>query len=86
MIDTILSITITVINLRGWLIFHFFLFISTFFLFSVLYSEQCFYVYIYKVLISFFGCPIITHEPLTDMTQILIGELGRTTGMFLVWF
>ena len=43
-------------------------------------------IYIYKVLISFFGCPIITHEPLTDLPQILIGELGRTSRMFLVWF
>ena len=32
-------------------------------------------------------CLIITHEhPLTDSHLILIGELGRTTGMFLAWF
>ena len=23
---------------------------------------------------------------ITDLPQILIGELGRTTGMFLAWF
>ena len=25
-------------------------------------------------------------NPLTDLTQILIGELGRPTAMFLAWF
>ena len=30
-----------------------------------------------------FECAIITHDPLTDLLQILIDELGRTTGMFL---
>ena len=25
-------------------------------------------------------------NPLTDLPQILIRELGRTTGVFLVWF
>ena len=37
------------------------------------------YVYLSVCL---FVCPIITQEPL----QILIGELGRATGMFLAWF
>ena len=40
---------------------------------------------------NFFGlfvyllvCPIITQEPLTDLPQILIGELVRTTEIVLV--
>jgi len=36
--------------------------------------------------VYFFGYPIITHEPLTDLPNILTGELGKTTIMFLVWF
>ena len=51
------------------------------------------YIYIYKVLISFvclsfclFIFPIITQEPVADLPQILIGELGRPMEMFLVWF
>ena len=43
--------------------------------------------YMYKIVISYFSvCPIITHEHLTDWLQTLIGELGRTTRMFLTWF
>ena len=30
-----------------------------------------------------FVCLIITHEPMADLSQILILELDRTTGMFL---
>ena len=33
-----------------------------------------------------FVCPIITHNPWTDLPEILIWELGRTTGMFLALF
>jgi len=33
-----------------------------------------------------FGCPIITWKPLTDLPQILIGQLGKATGMFLALF
>ena len=43
-------------------------------------------IYRYKVVIFFhdsFVCPIITHNPWTNLPQILIGELERTTGMFL---
>ena len=32
-----------------------------------------------------FVCPYITHEPLIVLPSILIGELGRTMGMFLAW-
>ena len=41
---------------------------------------------LYKVLISvvcLFLCPIITHEPLDRLPQILIAELWRKPGMFL---
>ena len=31
-------------------------------------------------------CPIITQEPWSDLTQILIGEPASATGMFLAWF
>ena len=53
---------------------------------SILYTYI--YVYIYKVAISvcLFVCTIITHEPLTDLPQILSGELGRTTRTVLAWF
>ena len=39
---------------------------------------------IYIVVISVY--PIIAQNPWTDLHQILIGELGRTKGMFLAWF
>ena len=39
-------------------------------------------IYIYKVVI--FVYPIITQEP--NLPQLLIGKLGRPTGMFLSWF
>ena len=45
------------------------------------------YVYILVIFIFvLFICTIKTHEPLTDLTQILIGQLGRTTGVYLAWF
>ena len=36
--------------------------------------------------VCLFGCPIITLNPLTNLPQILIGKLGRSTGMILAWF
>ena len=41
---------------------------------------------IYIKLYSLFVSPVITKEPLTDFPLILIGELGRIPGMFLVLF
>ena len=43
------------------------------------------YIYTYKVVISF-DCLYVRSQLrnlLTDLSQFLIGELGRTTGMFL---
>ena len=40
------------------------------------------YIHIYKVL----TCLCLFVWPLSDLPQILIGELGRTTGMFLAKF
>ena len=40
-------------------------------------------------LVSFAVCLYVRSllmNPLTDLPQILIRELGRTTGVFLVWF
>ena len=39
----------------------------------------------YHIKYCLFVCPIITREPFTDLPQILIGELGKTMGMFLAW-
>ena len=46
------------------------------------------YLYIYKVVIFvyFFICLIIIKEAFKRFVWNLIWELGRTTGMFLVWF
>ena len=33
---------------------------------------------------ALFVCPIKIHEPMTDLPQILNGELGRNTRLFLV--
>ena len=42
---------------------------------------------IYEVVISvyLFGCPIITQKPQDQFASNCIGELGRTTRMFLTW-
>ena len=48
------------------------------------------HIYIYKVVISVILLVCLSDHnlgtSLTNMSQILIGELGRTTGMLLVWF
>jgi len=36
--------------------------------------------------VCMFICPIITGEPLNRLSQILIEDLGWTTGMFLALF
>ena len=46
------------------------------------------YIYIYKVVISV--CIFVSDHnsvpTFANLPQVLIGELGRTTGMFLAWF
>ena len=49
------------------------------------------YLYIYKVVITVFlsKCLFVRsllRNPWTELPQILIREIGRTTGMFFVWF
>lgn len=34
-------------------------------------------------MLSIFGCPIITHAFFDQFASIVIGELDKTTGMFL---
>ena len=36
--------------------------------------------------VCFFVCPIITLEPMTDLPQILIGDIDGNTGMFFACF
>ncbi len=36
--------------------------------------------------VEIYVCSFVCRNPMTDLRQILIGELGRTTGMFLAWF
>ena len=48
-------------------------------------SESSFYIHKVVVSVGSFVFSIITHEPFDDLHQILIGELGRTTEMFLVY-
>ena len=50
--------------------------------------QQIIEIYIYiKLGVSLFFRPIITQlSRWTDLTHIVIGELGRHTGMFLAWF
>ena len=50
-----------------------------------LYVDDYDIICIYKavIFVCLLVCPIQTEEPRTDLSQILIMELGRHTGMFL---
>ena len=54
-------------------------------------SWTLFYIYIklylfLSVCLFLFVCPILTNKPQTDLPQIFVEDLERTTGMFLTWF
>ena len=54
--------------------------------YSSSYKNDVIFTYKVVIYVCLYVCPIIPQEPWTDLPQILIWELGKTTGMFLAWF